>query len=71
MDFYHLHVHSDFSLYRSTVRIRPLVEKASSLGMKSVALTDHGNLFGAVKFAAACKEFGIKPINLSHLFAPS
>ena len=62
MDFYHLHVHSDFSLYRSTVRIRPLVEKASSLGMKSVALTDHGNLFGAVKFAAACKEFGIKPI---------
>jgi DNA polymerase-3 subunit alpha len=63
-DFVHLHVHSDFSLQDAAVSVKSLVDKAESLGMTHLALTDHGNMFGIMEFIAACKkrERPIKPI---------
>ncbi|MDR0312583.1 MAG: DNA polymerase III subunit alpha [Treponema sp.] len=55
-DFVHLHVHSDFSLGDAAVSVMALADKAEKLGMKYLALTDHGNMFGAMEFLAACKE---------------
>jgi DNA polymerase III subunit alpha len=62
-DFIHLHVHSQFSILDGACRIPELIEKAISDGMKGVALTDHGNLFGAKIFhEEAMKHKGFKPI---------
>ena len=61
-DFVHLHVHSEFSLLDGAVRIRDLVARAEELGMKALALTDHGVMYGAVPFYKACRERGIQPI---------
>ena len=61
-DFVHLHLHSEYSLLDGGNRVGPLVAKVKELGMDSVALTDHGNLFGAVDFYEKCKKNGIKPI---------
>jgi DNA polymerase-3 subunit alpha len=55
-DFVHLHVHSDFSLQDAAVSVRQLADRAEELGMKYLALTDHGNMFGVMDFLAACKE---------------
>ncbi|MDR0496271.1 MAG: DNA polymerase III subunit alpha [Treponema sp.] len=55
-DFIHLHVHSDYSLSDAAVSIMALVDRAEEMGMKHIALTDHGNMFGAMDFLAACKE---------------
>jgi DNA polymerase-3 subunit alpha len=60
--FVHLHVHSEFSLYDSIVRIRELVAAAREQEMPAVALTDMANLFGVVKFYRAAIAAGIKPI---------
>ncbi len=60
--FIHLHVHSEFSLYDSIVRVKPLVAAARESGMPAVALTDLANLFAVVKFYRAAKAAGIKPI---------
>ncbi|MGN0522000.1 MAG: DNA polymerase III subunit alpha [Eubacterium sp.] len=60
--FTHLHTHTEFSLLDGACRIKQLVERAKSLGMQSLAITDHGNMYGAVDFYKACKEQGIKPI---------
>jgi DNA polymerase III subunit alpha len=60
--FVHLHVHSQYSLLDSTASIQALAEKAKAYGMPAVALTDHGNLFGAIDFYKQCKELKIKPI---------
>lgn len=57
-----LHVHSQYSILDATPSVKSLAEKAKSFGMKALALTDHGNLFGAVEFYKACKDVGIKPI---------
>jgi DNA polymerase-3 subunit alpha len=54
-DFVHLHVHSDFSLQDAAVSVTSLCDKAEELGMEYLALTDHGNMFGAMYFLAACK----------------
>lgn len=62
MSFVHLHCHSEYSLLDGAIRVEDLVKKAASLGMPSVALTDHGNLYGAVNFYQAAKKEGIKPI---------
>ena len=48
--FVHLHVHSEFSLLDGMIRMGDLVKRAASMGMPAVAVTDHGNLFGAVEF---------------------
>ncbi|MFI5335077.1 MAG: PHP domain-containing protein, partial [Chlamydiales bacterium] len=57
-----LHTHSQYSILDSTISIPALVAKAKSYGMSAVALTDSGNLYGAVDFFKACKEAGVKPI---------
>jgi len=61
-DFTHLHVHSEFSLLDGLGRIDDLVSQASALGFDSLALTDHGALYGAVAFYQACEKRSIKPI---------
>ncbi|WP_068773529.1 DNA polymerase III subunit alpha [Paenibacillus sp. FJAT-26967] len=60
--FVHLHVHSEYSLLDGAARIHDLVETASQFGMKSLALTDHGVMYGAIAFYKACIAKGIKPI---------
>jgi len=61
-DFVHLHVHSEYSLLDGAARIEALVLKAKVLGMNALAITDHGNMYGAIPFYKACKKAGIKPI---------
>ena len=60
--FTHLHTHTEYSLLDGLSRIPQLVQKAAQLGMDSLAITDHGALYGAVDFYTACVEAGIKPI---------
>jgi DNA polymerase-3 subunit alpha len=61
-EFVHLHVHSDYSFLDGACRIGELVRKISALGMKACALTDHGNLLGAIEFYDAALKAGVKPI---------
>ena len=61
-DFVHLHLHSEYSLLDGACRINPLVKKAKELGMHSLAITDHGVMYGVIDFYKACKKEGIKPI---------
>ncbi|HUU22114.1 MAG TPA: DNA polymerase III subunit alpha [Phycisphaerae bacterium] len=60
--FVHLHVHSHYSLLDGAARTEDLVEAAKAAGMDALALTDHGNLFGAIDFYTAARAAGIKPI---------
>ncbi len=60
--FAHLHLHTEYSLLDGGNQIEKLVARIAELGMKACAITDHGNMFGAVAFYLACKEKGIKPI---------
>ena len=60
--FVHLHVHSEFSLLDGANRIKDLPVRAKELGMDSMAITDHGVMFGVIDFYKACKKEGIKPI---------
>jgi DNA polymerase-3 subunit alpha len=68
MSFVHLHNHSDYSLLDGSAKVRDLVNAAHKLGMTAVALTDHGNLFGAVEFYRVCQKTGIKPIIGAELY---
>ena len=61
-DFVHLHIHSEFSLLDGAIRIKDLPIRAKELGMKSIAITDHGVMYGVIDFYKACKKEGIKPI---------
>ena len=60
--FVHLHVHTEYSLLDGANRIKDLVTRTKELGMDSIAITDHGVMFGAVEFYKECKKQGIKPI---------
>ncbi len=60
--FVHLHGHSQYSILDASASIEGIVSKASKEGMTAVALTDHGNLYGAVDFYKTCKGAGVKPI---------
>ncbi|MCL2701186.1 MAG: DNA polymerase III subunit alpha [Phycisphaerae bacterium] len=60
--FVHLHVHTHYSLLDGAIRIKDLVKSAKAMGMPAVAISDHGNLFGAMEFYAAAREEGVKPI---------
>ncbi|WP_025209740.1 DNA polymerase III subunit alpha [Hippea sp. KM1] len=62
MSFVHLNVCSEYSFFENTIRIPDLINKAKSLSMPSLALTDHGNMFGALEFYKTAKSNGIKPI---------
>ena len=62
VDFVHLHVHSEYSLLDGMSRIKDLPVRAKELGMKAIALTDHGVMYGAVDFYKECKKNDIKPI---------
>src|SRR5512140_1369198 len=61
-DFAHLHLHTLYSLLDGAIRIKDLVKTVQQKGMKTVAVTDHGNLFGAVDFYKKAREAGVKPI---------
>lgn len=61
-DFVHLHVHTQYSLLDGANKINKLVKKAKELKMNSIAITDHGAMFGVVEFYKECKKEGIKPI---------
>lgn len=62
MDFVHLHVHSHYSLLDGLNRIDDLIARAKAQGMKALALTDHGNLYGAYEFYSAARAANLKPI---------
>ncbi len=62
MSFVHLHVHSQYSLLEATCLPKKIAERAKSFAMPAVAMTDNGNLFGAIEFFFACKDAGVKPL---------
>lgn len=62
MAFTHLHVHSEYSLLDGLTKVKDLVARVKELGMQSVALTDHGVMYGAIEFYKECKAQGIKPL---------
>jgi DNA polymerase-3 subunit alpha len=61
-DFVHLHVHSEYSLLDGAAQLEKLVDRAKELKFPAIALTDHGNLFGAIDFYNAAMKAGVKPI---------
>lgn len=62
MAFTHLHVHTEYSLLDGSSKIKELAARAKELGMDSLAITDHGVMYGVIDFYRACKEVGVKPI---------
>src|SRR3974390_2121450 len=60
--FVHLHLHSDYSLLDGACDVEKRVQRVQELGMPAVAMTDHGNIFGAVHFVNAAHKVGVKPI---------
>ncbi len=61
-DFVHLHNHSEYSLLDGLSKIKEMVQRAKEIEMKTLAITDHGNMYGAIKFYKECLDIGIKPI---------
>ncbi|MCC6138909.1 MAG: DNA polymerase III subunit alpha [Bdellovibrionaceae bacterium] len=71
MSFVHLHVHSQYSLLEATPVAKKIAQLAQSMTMPAVALTDNGNMFGAIEFYFACKDAGVKPlVGLDAYLAP-
>ncbi|HOR93783.1 MAG TPA: PHP domain-containing protein, partial [Spirochaetota bacterium] len=62
MDFVHLHNHSEYSILDGAIRIQQLIQFAVDNAMPAIALTDHGNMFGTIKFYEEAHKAGIKPI---------
>ena len=62
MKFTHLHVHTEYSLLDGSSEIPELIERTKELGMDSIAITDHGVMYGVINFYKAAKKAGIKPI---------
>lgn len=62
MSFTHLHVHTEYSLLDGSSKIKEITKRAAELGMDSLAITDHGVMYGVIDFYKAAKEAGIKPI---------
>lgn len=61
-DFVHLHLHSDYSLLQSAIQLKPLAKRLGDLEMRACAITDYGNMFGAISFYNAMKGAGVRPI---------
>ena len=66
--FVHLHVHTEYSLLDGAIRTDKMLEKSRALGMEAVAITDHGNMFGAVQFYDQAVKAGVKPIIGSEIY---
>ena len=64
MDFVHLHVHTEYSLLDGAAKIKDLISRTKELGMTSIAITDHGAMFGVIDFYKEAKAQGIHPILL-------
>src|ERR1044072_811708 len=62
IDYAHLHLHTDYSLLDGAIQIKPLAERVKELGMKACAMTDHGNMYGAVSFYKEMKAHDVKPL---------
>ena len=60
--FVHLHVHTEYSLLDGSSKIKEIVKQAKELGMNSLAITDHGVMYGVIDFYKACMDEGIKPV---------
>src|ERR1044072_7908457 len=60
--FVHLHLHTEYSLLDGSIRMKELMKKAAEFKMPAVAITDHGNLFGAIEFYQEAQRVGVKPI---------
>ena len=60
--FVHLHLHTDYSLLDGACDVEKLCQRVKELGMPAVAMTDHGNIFGAVHFVNAAHKYDVKPI---------
>jgi len=69
--FAHLHLHTQYSLLDGAIKLGPLFDRAAALGMPAVAMTDHGNLFGAVDFYEKARERGVRPILGCELYLAS
>lgn len=67
-NFAHLHVHTEYSLLDGSIRIKDLISQTRALGMDSIAITDHGAMFGVVQFFQEAKKQGIKPILGSEVY---
>ncbi len=61
-EFVHLHCHSEYSMLDGAARLKQLVARTEELGMNALAVTDHGNMFGAYEFYKAAKGSAVKPI---------
>ena len=62
MSFTHLHLHTEYSLLDGSNKISELIDRVKELGMDACAITDHGNMYGVIKFYKEAKAKGIKPI---------
>ena len=62
MSFVHLHLHTQYSLLDGANKIKELLPRVRAAGMDAFAITDHGNMFGAVQFAGEARKVGVKPI---------
>ena len=62
MSFTHLHVHTEYSLLDGSSKIKEITKRAAELGMDSLAITDHGVMYGVIEFYEAAKKAGIKPV---------
>ncbi|HNY21954.1 MAG TPA: DNA polymerase III subunit alpha [Treponemataceae bacterium] len=61
-DFVHLHVHTDYSLLDGASSYKKMIAHAKAMGQKAIAITDHGNMFGALRFYRECREQGMNPL---------
>lgn len=66
--FAHLHVHTEYSLLDGSIKIKDLISRTKELNMDSIAITDHGSMFGAIQFYKEAKNNGIKPIIGSEVY---
>ena len=71
MEFTHLHVHTEYSLLDGSSKIKELVSRAKELGMDSLAITDHGVMYGVIDFYRAAKAAGINPVLGCEIYAVS
>ena len=62
MGFTHLHVHTEYSLLDGSSKIKEILARAKELGQTSLAITDHGVMYGVIDFYKAAREIGVKPI---------